>query len=260
MKLDGRVVAITGGGSGLGAQACRLARARGASSIAVIDRDGAAAQATADELGATAYQADVTDEKRIAEVVAEIGDIDVWVHNAGIGANTTTFTEDAQWQRMWEVHVMAIVYATRALLPRWLERGSGQFVTVASSNALTSSPVSAAYAATKHAELALTEWLHFTYATRGISATCFCPKGMLTPMLLAAADANDYVRDAVKSAVSMEEAARLLVDLIESGNFLDTTYPPVLEEYKLRAQDPDAYLAMMQNMHDTLVPQVGVVE
>lgn len=258
MKLDGRTVAITGGGSGLGAESCRLARARGARSIAVIDRDGAAAERIAAELGAKAFQADVTDEGRIAEVVSELGDVDIWVHNAGIGANTTTFTDDDQWQRMWQVHVMAIVYATRALLPLWLERGSGRFVTVASSNALTSSPVSAAYAATKHAELALTEWLHFTYASRGITAACFCPKGMLTPMLLAAADANDYVRDAVRSAVSMEDAARRLVDLVESGSFLATTYSPVLEEYKLRAQDPDEYLRMMQGVHDRLVPQIGM--
>lgn len=118
--------------------------------------------------------------------------------------------------------------------------------------------MSAAYAATKHAELALTEWLHFTYASRGISAACFCPKGMLTPMLLASADANDYVRDAVSSAVTMEEAARLLVDLVESDSFLATTYPPVLEEYKLRSQDPDAYLALMQGVHDRLVPGVGL--
>lgn len=258
MKLQGRVVAITGGGSGLGAESCRLALARGAAKVAVIDRDGDAAERVAAEIGAQAFQADVTDEQGIAEVVSELGAVDIWVHNAGIGANTTTFSDDDQWQRMWQVHVMAIVYATRALLPGWLERGSGRFATVASSNALTSSPVSAAYAATKHAELALTEWLHFTYAARGITAACFCPKGMLTPMLLAAADANDYAREAVRSAVSMEEAARLLVDLIESGGFLATTYPPVLEEYKLRSQDPGAYLELMQGVHDRLVPGVGL--
>src|SRR3954470_15458094 len=234
MKVEGRVVAITGGGSGLGAEACRLAKARGAEAIAVIDRDGQAAQQVADEIGGQAFQADVTDEQRIAAVVAEIGEIHIWVHNAGIGAKSSTFTSDDIWRRMWDVHVMAIVYATRALLPRWLERGSGQFATVASSNALTNSPVSAAYGATKHAELALTEWLHFTYASRGITATCFCPKGMLTPMLRAAADVDDYARDAVSTAVTTEEAARLLVDLIESDQFLDTTYPPVLDEYKLR--------------------------
>ena len=49
--------------------------------------------------------------------------MDVWVHNAGIGAKTSTFTPDETWQRMWQVHVMAIVYASRSLLPRWTLRG-----------------------------------------------------------------------------------------------------------------------------------------
>jgi NAD(P)-dependent dehydrogenase (short-subunit alcohol dehydrogenase family) len=120
MRLDGRTVVITGGGSGLGADACRLAVRRGSREVVVVDRDGAAAAQVAAEIGGRAFAADVTDEKRIGEVVAEVGDIDVWVHNAGIGATSSTFTADDVWQRMWQVHVMAIVYATRALLPRWL--------------------------------------------------------------------------------------------------------------------------------------------
>jgi NAD(P)-dependent dehydrogenase (short-subunit alcohol dehydrogenase family) len=107
--------------------------------------------------------------------------------------------------------------------------------------------------------LALTEWLHYTYASRGISVSCFCPKGMLTPLLLAAAESDDYARSAVRTAVTSEEAARRLLDLVESGDFLATTYPPVLEEYELRSRDPDAYLAMMSRVHDTLVPHVGAV-
>jgi hypothetical protein len=82
---------------------------------------------------------------------------------------------------------------------------------------------------------------------------------MLTPLLLAAADSDDYARSAVRTAVTSEEAARMLLDLIESGQFLATTYPPVLEEYRLRSQDPDAYLAMMRGVHDELVPGVGAV-
>jgi NAD(P)-dependent dehydrogenase (short-subunit alcohol dehydrogenase family) len=263
MKVAGRVVAITGGGNGLGADACRQARARGARTVVVVDRDAAAAERVAVEVGGKPVTADVTSEQEIgdtvAAVVADFGHLDIWVHNAGVGAQTTTFTDDQAWQRMWQIHVMSIVYASRALLPRWVERGEGHLAVVASSNALTSNPVSAAYAATKHAELALTEWLQYTYASRGITASCFCPKGMLTPMLLAAADRDDYARSSARTAVTPEEAARMLLDLMESGRFLATTYPPVLEEYRLRSRDPDAYLAMMAALHDDLVPHIGAV-
>ena len=177
MRLAGRVVAITGGGSGLGADACRLARTREARAVAVVDRDSAAAERAAAEVGGMPVTADVSSEQQVraavAAVEAEFGQVDVWVHNAGIGAKTSTFTPDETWQRMWQVHVMAIVYASRSLLPRWVERGEGHLAVVASSNALTSNPVSAAYAATKHAELALAEWLHYTYASRGITTCCF---------------------------------------------------------------------------------------
>ena len=263
MRLDRRVVAITGGGSGLGADACRLAGTRGARAIVVVDRDSAAAERVAAEVGGMPVTADVSSEQQaraaVAAVEAGFGQVDVWVHNAGIGAKTSTFTSVETWQRMWQVHVMAIVYASRSLLPRWIERGEGHLAVVASSNALTSNPVSAAYAATKHAELALAEWLHYTYASRGITTCCFCPKGMLTPLLLASAESDDYARSAVRTAVTSQEAARMLVDLIESGRFLTTTYPPVIEEYRLRSQDPDAYLAMMRGVHDELVPGVGAV-
>ena len=259
MKLSGCVVAITGGGSGLGADACRLAVGRGASVVAVIDRDREAAEKVAAEIGGRALTADVTDEEQVRAVIDSLGGVDIWVHNAGIGDKGSTFRENEMWYRMWEVHVMAIVYATRALLPRWLRRGSGHFAAVASSNALTSNPVSASYAATKHAELALVEWLQFTYASRGVTASCFCPKGMLTPLLLAAADSDKYAASAVRTAVSSPDAARMLLDNIESGSFLATTYAPVLEEYELRARDPDAYLRLMQSVHDDLVPHVGAV-
>ena len=140
MRLAGRMVAITGGGSGLGADACRLARTRGARAIAVVDRNSAAAGRVATEVGGMPVTADVASEQQVR-----------------------------------------------------------------ASNALTSNPVSAAYAATKHAELALAEWLHYTYASRGITTCCFCPKGMLTPLLLASAESDDYARSAVRTAVTSEE-------------------------------------------------------
>lgn len=257
MKVSGRIIAITGGGSGLGAEACRIARDRGAKRVAVVDRDADAARAVAAEIGGEAFTADVTDEARIRDVVEQLGEVDIWVHNAGIGVLSSPFTENAIWQRMWEVHVMAVVYAARALLPAWLERGEGHMGVVASANALTTNPTSVAYAATKHAELAVTEWLAMTYASRGVTASCFCPKGMLTPLLLASADSNEYARDSIRFAVTPQEAGRSLIDLIESGGFLSTTYPPILEDYRLRATDPEAFLAQMAQLHDTMLPGFG---
>ena len=253
MKVDGKVVVVTGGGSGLGSSAAQIVRDRGAEVVVVVDRDPTHADLTCD--------VGVEDQVQnaIAEVLRTHGRIDVWIQNAGIGAQSSPFTEDAVWQSMWDIHVMAGVYATRHLLPHWLARGAGHFNAVASSNALTSNPVSAAYAATKHAELALAEWLAFTYASKGLEVSCFCPKGMRTPLLIEGAKVDAYAADALAKSVSQDEAATMLVDLIESGQFLATTYPPVLDEYALRSTDPDAYLSLMQGVHDDLVPHIGAI-
>ena len=121
MRLAGRVVAITGGGSGLGADACRLARKRGARAIAVVDRDSAAAERLAAEVGGKPVTADVSSEQQVraavAAVEAEFGQVDVWVHNAGIGAKTSTFTPDETWQRMYGVSASRRA-RPRSLLPR----------------------------------------------------------------------------------------------------------------------------------------------
>ena len=97
-----------------------------------------------------------------------------------------------------------------------------------------------------------------TYGPRGVITSCFCPKGMLTPMLIAHADDNEYVRESVRTAVTSEAAATMLIDLIESDRFLSTTYPPVMEEYALRATNPDAYIAGLQDTHRRLVPGFGL--
>ena len=251
MRLEGRVVVVTGGARGLGASAAVIARERGAEAVVVLDRDADGADLVCD----VGVEEDV--QHAVKSVLAQHGRIDVWVQNAGIGAHSSSFTDDEVWHSMWRVHVMAGVYATRHLLPHWLDRGEGHFNAVASSNALTSNPVSAAYAVTKHAELAFTEWLAFTYASRGLEASCFCPKGMRTPLLVEGARVNAYAADALAKSVSQDEAATMLIDLIESGEFLATTYPPVLEEYRLRSTDPAAYLELMRGVHDELVPEVG---
>lgn len=258
MKLDGKRVAITGGGRGLGAEACRIARARGASRIVVVDLSLDAAREVADEVGGVALAADVTDEEQVRAAIEQAGELDVWIHNAGMGAESTPFTGDELWQKMWDIHVMGAVYASRALLPSWLERRSGHFSMVASANALTANPISAAYTASKHAELAFAEWLAMTYGSQGLEFSCFCPKGMLTPMLLAADPTqNAYVAESIKTAVTPEAAAETMVDLVESGRFLATTYAPILDKYELRAKDPDAYIAWLQAEHARLVPGFG---
>ena len=107
--------------------------------------------------------ADLATEAGVRAVVdaamRQFGAIDIWIANAGTGQACDPFTDDATFTQMWSLHAMSQVWAARALLPQWLDRRIGHFVAVVSSNALTTNPVSMAYAMTKHAQLAAVEWL-----------------------------------------------------------------------------------------------------
>jgi NAD(P)-dependent dehydrogenase (short-subunit alcohol dehydrogenase family) len=260
--INGRVIAITGAGNGLGAAVAREAAARGARAVALIDLDAGAADQVAVEIGGLGVTADVTSEAAVRAAVTQIeaaaGPIDVFVSNAGVGAASDPFSGDDEWDLEWRLHVLSNLYAARALLPGMLARGAGHLVSTASSNALSINPVSMAYSVTKHGQFALAEWLAATYASRGIEVTCFCPKGMMTPLLAEAARQSAYGRAALVGATTPLEAAGMMLDAVESGTFLATTYPPVLDEFALRGADHTAWLEHARSLHD-LVPNVGRV-
>lgn len=260
MKLTDAVVVITGAGQGLGESLAHGARNRGARCVVVADVDQERATTVAGDVGGFAVIADLSVESGVTRIVQEtettVGPIDVWIANAGIGEVSDPFTDDAVFDRMWRLHVMSQVWAARALIPGWLQRGAGHFAAVASSNALTTNPVSMAYAATKHAQLAAVEWLGMTYGTRGISTTTFCPKGMLTPLLLQIAETDAYAKTALVGAITSDEAAAIFLDAIEIDHSIAHTYQPVLDDARLRIDDHNAYLQMLQQLHE-LVPHIG---
>ncbi|MDQ0691383.1 SDR family oxidoreductase [Arthrobacter sp. W4I7] len=265
MRIKDRIVAVTGGGQGLGRAMVEDVLARGARVVAVLDVDGAAARGTAAEMSGTviAVEADVASEESLRAAIdhirSEAGPIDVFISNAGIAdIHTSPFTDDAVWERNWRVNAMSNVYAARILLPEMLERGSGHLVATASSNALTSNPLDMAYAVSKHAQLAVAEWLAMTYGEAGIGVTCFCPKGMSTPMLRATAASGDpYAMKALKSAVTPAEAATICLDAVEADRFMAVTYLPVVEEFALKGRDYEAWIASAQAMHRELAPGAG---
>jgi NAD(P)-dependent dehydrogenase (short-subunit alcohol dehydrogenase family) len=187
MNIHGCVAVVTGAGSGLGLCLAREITKRAPSGLVIADIDVDAARSVATEVGGHGVCADLATEAGVRAVVdaatRQFGAIDIWIANAGIGQACDPFTDDTTFTRMWNLHAMSQVWAARALLPAWLDRRSGRFVAVVSSNALTTNPVSMAYAMTKHAQLAAVEWLAMTYGAQGITTTAFCPKGMRTPLL-----------------------------------------------------------------------------
>src|SRR5207302_2742820 len=102
--------------------------------------------------------------------------------NAGIGFGGGAEVSNDRWQKIWDVNVMAHVWAARHLVPRMIARGGGYLLNTASAAGLLSQIGSAPYAVTKHAAVALAEWLSVTYGDRGIKVSVLCPQAVRTAM------------------------------------------------------------------------------
>jgi NAD(P)-dependent dehydrogenase (short-subunit alcohol dehydrogenase family) len=251
--VDGSGVVVTGGGGGIGRAVARRLAAGGAR-VVVNDLDTAAAAAVASELGGYAVPGDAGTEEGVRDLVAaareHLGEIDIYCSNAGTAAGTGPDTPEEDWQRAWDVNTMSHVRASRALLPRWLERGQGCFVVTASAAGLLTMLGSAPYSVTKHAAEAYAEWLAATYAHRGLTVHCICPQGVRTAMLAASGAAGDVVLK--EAAIEPEQVADALWDRLADGRFLVLPHPEVGEYYQRRAGDPDRWLRGMNRMQQRI--------
>ncbi|MFJ3585487.1 SDR family oxidoreductase [Streptomyces sp. NPDC090127] len=242
--VQGSGVVVTGAGGGIGAALARRFAAEGAR-VVVNDLDPDRAKAVAEEIGATAVPGDASE---IVEEARRLlgGTVDVWCANAGLASGGDAFAEEAVWAAAWDVNVMAHVRAARALLPEWLERGSGRFVSTVSAAGLLTMVGAAPYSVSKHGAYAFAEWLSLTYRHRGLKVHAICPQGVRTDMLTAAGSAGELVL--APTAIEPEDVADSLFDAIEADRFLVLPHPEVADYYRARAADPERWLGNMNHI------------
>jgi NAD(P)-dependent dehydrogenase (short-subunit alcohol dehydrogenase family) len=258
MEMKDKVAVVTGAGRGIGRALCREMHRRGAGGIVVSDIDEATAKATAAEFGGLGVRCDVADEAQVKALVEaarqRFGRIDVFVSNAGFGCDRLDLDDavsvpNDKWQRMWEVHVMAHVYASRAVLPGMLRRGSGSLVQVASAAGLLSQVGDSAYSATKHAAVALAESLAIVHGDKGIRVSVVCPQYVATA--ITGLDEN-IVPGSMEGVLTVEQAANAIVDGIEQERFLILTHPEVLTYFQRKASDYERWLNGMRRVRESL--------
>ncbi|WP_367324290.1 SDR family oxidoreductase [Streptomyces sp. HUAS ZL42] len=242
--VQGAGVVVTGAGGGIGAALARRFAAEGAR-VVVNDLDADKAEAVADEIGGIAVPGDAS------AIVGEAkdalgGTVDVYCANAGVASGGSEAAGEAVWALAWDVNVMAHVRAAEALLPEWLERGSGRFVSTVSAAGLLTMIGAAPYSVTKHGAYAFAEWLSLTYRHRGIKVHAICPQGVRTDMLAAAGSAGDLVLQ--PTAIEPAEVADALFKGIEEDRFLILPHPEVAGYYQARAAEPDRWLTNMNHI------------
>ncbi len=261
MELAGRVAVVTGGGNGIGAALCRAFASEGARHVVVADLDMEAAQRVATEVGGTAVEVDVADPDHGHQLVAAApGPIDVLCLNAGVAQDGGVEAADAAWQRTWEVNVMSHVWATRAVLPGMLDRGEGYLLHTASAAGLLTNIGAAPYSVTKHAVVALAEWLAITHGDHGLRVSCLCPQFVKTNMLAEFMDVPGGRALVGDQALEPADVAAAVVAAMREERFLILPHPEVAEYFRRKADDYDRWLAGMRRLQGRVLAAEREVE
>jgi NAD(P)-dependent dehydrogenase (short-subunit alcohol dehydrogenase family) len=258
MELADRIVVVTGGASGIGRAMCERFATAGARAVVVVDREGDEATTVADAIGdrARALSADVSVEADVQAVVErtedEIGPIDLFVSNAGVGGGGGVDAPDDVWASTWSVNVMAHVYAARAMVPRMVARGGGYLLATASAAGLLTNLGNAPYSVTKHAAVGLAEWLAITHGDDGIKVSCLCPMGVDTPMLRAGAAGLAAEAASAQGVVTAERVADAVVDGLRDERFLILPHTEVADYERRRTADRDRWIGGMRRFQASL--------
>jgi NAD(P)-dependent dehydrogenase (short-subunit alcohol dehydrogenase family) len=257
MRIRDKIVVVTGGGSGIGKALCEAFHREGAKAVVVADLDTGKAEEVARSVNGHACRCDVANESDVVRVIeeteAKIGPIDLFCSNAGFMDRTSspddaTAAPNEVWDRAWNVHVMAHVYAARALVPRMIARGGGYFLNTVSAAGLLSQIGNAVYATTKHAAIGFAEALAITHRDQGIKISVLCPQGVDTPLLSNAARGAESL-DGVLSA---EGCAAAAVRGLEAETFLILPHPQVAAYFQSKSVNYDKWLGGMRKLRHLL--------
>lgn len=249
MNLEDRIVVVTGAAGGIGrALALRFAQA-GARKVICVDIDQAGAEATAETIGGIAHRVNVGSEDEIKalidDVETNVGPIDLFCSNAGILAYGGPEASNEDWQRIWDINVMSHVYAARHLVPKMIARGGGYLLNTASAAGLLSQVGSAPYAVTKHAAVAMAEWLALTYGDDGIKVSVLCPQAVRSAMTAG----NEDGVASIDGMLEPEPVADACVKAIEEETFLVLPHPEVLQYFRNKAENYDRWIGGMRKLN-----------
>lgn len=258
MNVEGKVAVVTGAGGGIGAALAAGLAERGAR-VVVADLDPETTGKVAATVGGVAVVGDASQIPVLKEMIAaaesNFGPVDLFFANAGISGEAGIGESDEEWRRVLDINLLAHVRAARLLLPGWIERGSGYFVSTASAAGLLTQIGAAPYSVTKHAAVGFSEWLSVTHGDQGVRVSCVCPMGVNTAIHRDALNAEDETSQLGANVVAKagnvlepEDVAAITLAAIEEETFLVLPHPEVLEYYRRKGSDYDRWLGGMRRL------------
>jgi len=250
LELANKIIVITGAGSGIGRALAIRFKADGAKQIVAVDINAENAQATANMVDGVAMTADVSVEDDIVRVIetteAQIGPIDLFCSNAGVGIGPDLNSPNSQWQTSWDVNLMSHLYAARHLVPLMVARGGGYFLNTASAAGLLNQVGAAAYGVTKHAAIGFGEWLAIHHQHQGIKVSMLCPQAVRTAMT--ASDNDATTAASADGMMEPEELADKVVEGLRGEAFLILPHEVVLEYMRNKTANYDRWIGGMNKL------------
>lgn len=247
MKIKDKTVVVTGGGHGIGKELCGRFAAEGAAAVVVADIDIHAAREVASQISGHAIECDVADEDSVVGLIdkteSDLGPIDLFCANAGIAGGSGDDVPNEVWDQFLDVNFKSHVYMARALVPRMLERGGGYLLQTASAAGLLTEISSAPYAVTKHAVVALAEWLLIAHGPQGLKVSCLCPQGVQTRMIDIDHPMAAMLRE---DSITTAQLAESVIAGLERETFLILPHPEVARYFQKKAGDYDGWIARLQ--------------
>ncbi|MCR9278564.1 MAG: SDR family oxidoreductase [Pseudomonadaceae bacterium] len=249
MDLKDKIVVVTGGAGGIGRAMAQAFANEGARHVAVADMNEAGAAETAAMIGGSSAQLDVSDEAAIKayidKVEAEIGPIDLFCSNAGIGVGEGLETPNDVWETIWQVNTMSHMYAARHLVPKMIARGGGYLLNTASAAGLLAQIGSITYSVTKAAAVAMAEWISITHGNDGIKVSVLCPQAVRTAMT-----AGGPGVAGVDGMMEADEVANVVVEGLRDERFLILPHPEVAAYVERKGTDRDRWLTGMRRLQE----------
>ena len=256
MDLADKVCVVTGGAGGIGAALARRFVTEGAAAVVLTDLDGDRTAAVASEIGCIGLPCDVTDEAAVRNlverVIADHGRIDLFASNAGASVDGGVNVADGDWQKLWDLHVMAHVYAARAVIQPMIAAGGGYLLQTVSAAGLLASLTSLPYTVTKTASLAFAEWIAIVYRQANIRVSAVCPLVVDTPLA-----ARFHLDTGPGPAMSPDDVAGVVVKGLREERFLILPHPEVADFVDRKAADRDRWLAGMSRLFEGVTSETG---
>ncbi len=252
MDVKGKVIIVTGAASGIGRALCRRFAKEGAKAVVAADINEAGAKAVAQEVKGEAVLCDVRKEEDIVRLAGytegKFGRIDLFCSNAGIAVMGGYEVDNDTWQRIWEINVLAHVFAARAVIPGMIARGGGAFLITASAAGLLSQIGSLPYSVTKHAAVGLAESLAITYGDQGIQVFALCPQAVDTEMTRQGGGVA-----AVDGMMKPEELADAVMESFAADEFLILPHKEVKIYMQRKTADYTRWLQGMRKLQERFV-------